>query len=616
MPLPSSADAQSRPLSQLTREELYERVRNSSKDAVTLAEMQRLGYWPADTDRPGVESELIGREAELTRSLGELSAQLARINNPETALLDMRKARMAAARERRENTRRQRAQQRYERAQHWHERRAREILYLGQGVSGGLSQVEYAADKLARYALPAPRDSLALAQMMGLELGELRFLAFDRKVSRIRHYQRFEIAKKTGGVRVISAPMPRLKRAQYWILDNILAKVPVHPAAHGFIPGRSIRSNAEPHVGRAVVINLDLKDFFPSIHYPRIKGVFRELGYSEQIASLLGLLCTETPVDEVAIDNERYFVANGPRHLPQGAPGSPMLTNLLCRRLDARLLGIAKKLGFEYTRYADDLTFSADEATQKYVGKLLWRVRQVIGEEGFTLHPDKQQVMRRSHQQHVTGLVVNDKLSIDRATLRRFRATLHQVETSGAEGKHWNGNPDVLAALEGYARFIYMVDPARGAPYLQRLHALRAPSTPHRSPRDFRQKAAAGQAPWPNWWQPAIAPTPELEKTAEQRADEKRAQKQPAATQSQSNTENAQPSQQTTAHGEAYTRKSLYLQLACAVILGIFTSPVTAILVGGWAIHIQKKQNRTRWGLFFGMFAIVIVIWAKRVIRF
>jgi retron-type reverse transcriptase len=524
--------ADAKPISQLTRDELYERVRRSSKDAVTLEEMQRLGYWPTDAEQPALEAKLIQREAELLQSLNELSARLSRAGDPEAALRDMRKERMAAAKARRETTRRKRAEERYARAQRWRERRAREILYLGQHVSGGLPHTECDADKLAAHALPTPQDSLELARLMGLELGELRFLAYERRVSRVRHYQRFEIAKKTGGVRVISAPMPRLKRAQYWILDNILAKVPVHEAAHGFLPGRSICSNAALHVGQAVVVNLDLKDFFPSIHYPRVKGVFRALGYSEQIATVLGLLCTEMPVDEVRVDNERYFVANGPRHLPQGAPTSPMLTNLLCRRLDARLVGIAQRLGFSYTRYADDLSFSAGEATQKNVGKLLWRVRQVVAEEGFTVHPDKLQVMRRAHRQQVTGLVVNDKLSIDRATFRRFRATLHQVETKGVEGRHWNGNPDVLAALEGYANFIHMVDPARGAPYRQRLRALRQQDAGGGAKRGahpaFRQNAAAGRDPWPNWWRPAELPAPVLEKTAEQQAEARRAQAQQA----------------------------------------------------------------------------------------
>jgi len=114
--------------------------------------------------------------------------------------------------------------------------------------------------------------------------------------------------------------MPRLKRAQYWVLDNILAKAPLHPAAHGFNTGRSIVSNATPHIGRAVVINVDLKEFFPSIALPRVKGVFKTLGYSEQVATVLALLSTESTTETVLVDGETFHVAHGPRTLPQGRP--------------------------------------------------------------------------------------------------------------------------------------------------------------------------------------------------------------------------------------------------------------------------------------------------------
>jgi RNA-directed DNA polymerase len=267
---------------------------------------------------------------------------------------------------------------------------------VGDGVSGGLNEAAERQPAAGPQRLPALNHAGDLAGAMGIELGELRFLAWHREVASVSHYQRFTIAKKSGGERHISAPMPRLKRAQYWVLDNILAKMPVHEAVHGFLPGRSILTNAAPHVGQDVVINLDLKDFFPSIGMRRVRGVFRQLGYSSQVASLLALVCTEAPTDEVQLDGQRYFVARGERVLPQGAPTSPMLTNLLCRRLDARLAASAAKLGFRYTRYADDLSFSAGPEHSRDTGKLLWRVKQIVASEGLTVHPDKQQVMRKA----------------------------------------------------------------------------------------------------------------------------------------------------------------------------------------------------------------------------
>ncbi len=458
---------------QLTREQLIERIRGSTKDEVILAEMQRLGFWPDDRDKPTPEASLIRREAELSQALQELGRELHAIQEPVAALRVMRKERMAKARARREETRQRRAQERFDKASAWHQRRQHELLYLGQGVSAGLSQAQSDADRLTRHHLPLINDAGELAQAMGLSLPELRFLAFERRVSRISHYRRFTMPKKSGGERIISAPMPRLKRAQYWILDNLLTRPALRPAAHGFVAGRSIVSNALPHTGQAVVINLDLKDFFPSIGIPRIKGLFRQLGYSEQVAAVLALLCTEAPTEEVDVDGERYFVATGQRVLPPGAPSSPALTNILCRRLDARLQACAAKLGFAYTRYADDLTFSGDAAAGKLAGKMLWRARQIVMDEGFTPHPDKQQVMRASHRQEVTGIVVNRKPAVERETLRRFRATLYQIEKDGPHGKHWNGNDDVLAALEGYAQFIRMVDAEKGLPLLQRVRAAR-----------------------------------------------------------------------------------------------------------------------------------------------
>jgi retron-type reverse transcriptase len=340
-------------------------------------------------------------------------------------------------------------------------------------VSGGLNNRTPDAAKLERQGLPKLETPEVLAQALGLTVGQLRGLCYARVVYTRTNYVRFALPKKTGGVRLISAPLPRLKAAQHWVLKNILEKLPVHEAAHGFRAGRSIVSNARPHVGAAVVVNLDLKEFFPTVMYPRVKGFFVKLGYSEATATALALLCTEPDVDEVELDGQRYFVAQGARRLPQGAPTSPALTNLLCKRLDRRLLGAARKLGFTYTRYADDLTFSAPRpGTGADVGKMLRLVRFVVDKEGFKPHPEKTRVLRRGGQQEVTGVVVNDKPGVDRETLRRFRALLHQLEKSGPEGKKWNGSTDVIASAVGFANYVAMVDPAKGKVFQDKARAL------------------------------------------------------------------------------------------------------------------------------------------------
>ncbi|WP_431259341.1 reverse transcriptase family protein [Roseateles chitinivorans] len=480
----------------LTRAEIIERIRASSKDAVVLEEMQRLGFWPAGDGKPSIESALIEREIELTRALDEVQATLRTHSDPEAAMKAMREQRMAESRARREATAQAREQRRHERALRWHAARKTDAGYLGAGVSGGLQAPSAGAPAVSPATggahgsarplldgLPALATPLDLAGAMGLTLPELKFLCFHREVARTTHYRRFLLPKKTGGQRTISAPMPRLKRAQYWVLDQLLAKVPCHAAAHGFLPGRGIVSNAAPHTGRDVVINLDIQDFFPTITFPRIKGVFRGLGYDERVATMLALLCSENPCDELEVDGERFFVGGKGRDrvLPQGAPTSPMLTNVLCRKMDRRLQGLADKLGFTYTRYADDLTFSASGEGAAKVGTLLRQARHVLLDEGFTPHPDKQRVMRAGSRQEVTGVVVNEKPSVSREERRKLRAALHKATRDGLEAATWHGHPATREVLVGYGRFVAMVDRQQGAPLLKQ--ALALPGARRRSAR-------------------------------------------------------------------------------------------------------------------------------------
>ena len=495
------------------RQELYDRIRESSKDEVILEEMIRLGFWKRGEGQPSAPEELIRRAGELNREISDLFKQQARWVNPEQALKQMHKERKRAAMERRKETKLRGAEARHARAVAWAERRKTDVLYLGEDVSAGLSNG--AGTRPLAAELPALADAKALADAMGLALAELRFLAFDRPLSRVSHYQRFRIPKKTGGERLISAPMPRLKRAQYWILDNILSRVAVHQAAHGFVLGRSILSNAAPHVGRDVVVNFDLKDFFPTLTWKRVKGKFRGLGYSEAVATVLALICTEPDVDEIELDGQRLYAKRGPRRLPQGAPTSPALTNLICLRLDQRLSGLAAKLGFTYTRYADDMTFSASGEAAKKAGAVLKFVGEIVTAEGFTVHPDKTRVMRSHRRQEVTGLTVNERIAMPRDTLRRFRALLHQIETKGPEGKRWGRSSNVLLAAAGFARFVEMVDLKAGASLVAHVETL---SERHGAVRrgvpstaTFRARAAAGQQPLERWWHPTERPAPRPE---------------------------------------------------------------------------------------------------------
>lgn len=502
----------------MTRQKLYDRIRQSSKDEVILEEMTRLGFWPAEQDKPSPAAAALKRRGELQRELRELLAKQQRLNDPERAIKDMHKQRMAQAMARRKESKQRREAERHEKALAWYEKQKTQILYLGEGTSRGLNQTQDNITRLEKYALPRFADGGALAAAMGITLQELRFLAYTRKTATLSHYRHFEIAKKTGGQRKISTPMPRLKRSQYWILDAILNKVALHPAAHGFVAGRSIVSNARPHTQAAVVVNMDLEDFFPTITYRRIKGLFHSLGYSEHIATLLGLLCSESPTREVELDGQAYFVAQGERRLPQGAPTSPAISNLICRKLDARIAGTAAKLGFTYTRYADDLSFSANRDNASKLGKLFWRIGQIIQDEGFIIRADKTRIMRANNHQEVTGIVVNQRCSIDRKTLKRFRALLHQIEKDGPQGKRWGGGANVLSAINGYAHYVAMVDPAKGSRFVAQVRQLKerygqGQAQPQSNKQllnnvAFRAAAAAGLPPRNPWWQAQAGAAP------------------------------------------------------------------------------------------------------------
>jgi RNA-directed DNA polymerase len=482
----------------LTREQIYERIKASSKEQYILDEMIRLGFWRSDKDAPLVPEQLIRRETELTKELTDLLERQRVYQNKQALLKEMRKNRLEESRKKQEENKKLRIQRAQEKAQRWKETSQKDIIYLGEDVSGGLSSKEMNSEKLAKHSLPAYADVTAFAAAMKVTVGQLRFLAFNRQVSKISHYKQFHIAKKTGGKRLISAPMPRLKAAQHWILENILQKVKLHEAAHGFVEKRSIVSNATPHLKAEIVVNIDLKDFFPTVHYPRVKGVFRSLGYSEQIATVLGLICTESITDEITLDGETYFVGGGERHLPQGSPCSPAITNILCRSIDARLNGIAKKLGYTYTRYADDLTFSASGEAVKSVTKLLWGVRKVIKDEGFRIHPDKLRIMRKGAKKEVTGIVVNDKPGIDRAELKRFRALVFQVEKDGPKGKHWNNSRNLLASMRGFANYTAMVDPVKGKPLVERVNKILESNKFKHTIRHPRKKPAIPTPPSTN----------------------------------------------------------------------------------------------------------------------
>ncbi len=323
--------------------------------------------------------------------------------------------------------------------------------------------------------LPEIKDAKALAKALELTMPQLRWLAFQREVDTGSHYQYWTIPKRDGGQRLISSPKPILKKTQRWILRQIAERLPVHGAAHGFLPGRSVYSNAAVHAGARQIIKFDIRHFYPTVTWRRVKGLFRKGGYGEQVATVLALLCTEAPRELLELDGKPYHVASGPRALPQGAPTSPALSNTVCLRLDCRLSGLTQKLGFRYTRYADDLTFSWHALEPPPLGRLLRGVHLILKAEGFIPHPDKTRVLRHGRRQTVTGLVVNaappdcSPARIPRNKIRELRAALHN-RLNGKPGKEGES----LAQLRGWVAYLHMTDPEKAKPFLAQLKQLEA----------------------------------------------------------------------------------------------------------------------------------------------
>lgn len=414
------------------------------------------------------EIHRVGDEMERLRpSLARVEQQLQQVGEKAVEAERARKAQI------KEQKKAESAERKRLRAEAIARRRATDIVFLGRGVSGRLGDRTSNAEKLKALGLPVLAAPAELAQALKLPIPKLRWLAFHTEVASRVHYVHFEVPKKSGGTRILSAPHRSLANAQQWILENIVGKLPAEPAAHGFVTGKSILSNAQPHTQKAVVVNLDLEGFFPNITFPRVRSVFQRAGYSPAVASILALLCTECPRRQVQYEGKPYHVAVGPRGLPQGTCTSPGLSNQVARRLDKRLAGLAKKMNLTYTRYADDITLSGGPELREKVGYLMARVRHIAQDEGFVVNEKKSRVQRRNASQQVTGLVVNDKPSVRRQEIRRIRAILHHARREGLDHQNRDKRPNYRAWLEGKIAYISMVRPEVGARLKEQLKSVR-----------------------------------------------------------------------------------------------------------------------------------------------
>jgi RNA-directed DNA polymerase len=306
--------------------------------------------------------------------------------------------------------------------------------------------------RMVRSPWPVPRIDTTgeLAERFELDPGQLDWLAdvrgLERHVTaeRLRNYRYMLLPRAGGPPRVIEKPKLRLKEIQRRILREILVWIPAHPAAHGFVPGRSALTHAARHAATPAVLRVDLEDFFASVTAARVYGIFRTAGYPEAVAHTLTGLCTNACRLDVPTPLRRRLATP---HLPQGAPTSPALANLAAHALDRRLHG----LGATYSRYADDLTFSGGHR----IRGLLPAIAAIARDEGFRVNPRKTRLMSSGGRQTVTGIVVNARANVPRAEYDRLKATLHHAVRDGPQGLE---REQVL----GRIAWVASLNPARG----------------------------------------------------------------------------------------------------------------------------------------------------------
>jgi hypothetical protein len=331
-----------------------------------------------------------------------------------------------------------------------------------------------------RWHVPQLDTVAALAAWAGLTTSQLDWYADNHSLerradARLRHYDRTWVYSKRGAVRLLEQPRPRLKALQRRMLHDLLDPMPVHDAAHGFVAGRSVLTYAAAHVGRDVVVRLDLEAFFAAITPGRAFGVFRLAGYPEPVAhALAGLASTVLPfadarrapaaLRDADLSARRRLLDRLARpHLPQGAPTSPALANLAAYRLDARLSGLAAALDARYTRYADDLAFSltGTDAARR-ARRLVDAVRPVVAAEGFRVNEAKTRLATRGQRQLLCGVVVNERTGVARRERDELRAILHNCRRDGAQSQNRGELPDFRAHLLGRIAWVGAINPAHG----------------------------------------------------------------------------------------------------------------------------------------------------------
>lgn len=361
------------------------------------------------------------------------------------------------------------------------------LFAIPSGSTSENQKTEYNDFTGERSHLPADRGlplfhtPTELAEWLDIPVGQLAWLTHrtqDKQkpeTEQTAHYYFRWIRKRSGGWRLLESPKSILKQVQRTILTEILQNVPPHENAHGFVPGRSIITNAKPHVGKQILVKFDLQNFYATISFSRVVAIFRRIGYCREAALWLARLTTS------ALPRNMAFPENDPyalhpflqQHLPQGAPTSPAIANLSALSLDVRLSGLANCFQLDYTRYADDITFSSKEkgaSKEKTFAKslklFLPLVTKIIRDERFVINLGKRKVIRANQRQTVTGVVVNEKLNVSRRDYDRLKAILTNCLRHGPASQNRAQHEQFAAHLQGRIAHLSQLNRHRGAKLL------------------------------------------------------------------------------------------------------------------------------------------------------
>lgn len=314
-------------------------------------------------------------------------------------------------------------------------------------------------EQLKRNKLPIIKDLCTLFKALNLEYSDLKWLFFSNGRKDFLYYK-MNISKKNGGKRELQIPNDKLMTIQKAINRALLNKIRLSENCVGFVKNKSIVTNAEKHIGAKVLLKFDIKDFFPSIKFYKVYKQFRFIGYGEKVAKCLTMICVDSSGS-----------------LPQGAPTSPALSNIVCFKLDKRIANFCSNQNLIYTRYADDITISSLTVLEKkeinFIKKIIIKI---INEEGFESNPEKLNVIYSNSRMEVTGIVVNKKLSVKKEVIREVENAIRYIKKYGLEN-HLDhiqcDKTNYVGHIYGLVSYIHMIDKEKGQKLLIELDELK-----------------------------------------------------------------------------------------------------------------------------------------------